>query len=238
MAALARQVSSAMRPAASRRRRPFRRLGGRGLLGGSGLLGGCGRFGEEQELEGVVAFAAGPVEPTQQGIEAVSQRLVIVAFWPHQDGDLGRALQWISTAHVRRYHKHYHSSGHVWQGRFKAFPIEEDDHLLTVLRYVERNPVRAELVARAQDWGWSSVCERDAGQAPAWLEVGPVPRPKRWLEWVNRPLTEGELARVRLSVVRGSPYGSDDWVTQAALRLGLEHTLRPRGRPRKKPEIK
>ncbi len=57
---------------------------------------------------------------------------------PHHDGDLGRWMQWLMTAHVRRYHRHYGGSGHVWQGRFKAFPIQKDDHLLTVLRYVER----------------------------------------------------------------------------------------------------
>ena len=56
------------------------------------------------------------------------------------------------TAHVRRYHGHYRSSGHVLQGRFKAFPIQHDDHLLTVLRYIERNPLHAGLVARAEDW--------------------------------------------------------------------------------------
>ena len=59
------------------------------------------------------------------------------------DGDLLRWMQWLLTSHVRRYHRHYRSSGHVWQGRFKAFPIQADEHLLTVLRYVERNPLRA-----------------------------------------------------------------------------------------------
>jgi len=80
-----------------------------------------------------------------------------LVLWPHRDGDLSRWMQWCLTAHVRRYHKHYRSSGHVWQGRFKAFPIEQDEHLLTVLRYVERNPLRAELVKRAELWRWSSL---------------------------------------------------------------------------------
>ncbi len=69
---------------------------------------------------------------------------------PHNDGELSAWMHWLHNAHVRRYHPHYHSSGHIWQGRFKAFPIQEDDHLLTVLRYVERNPVRANLVERAR----------------------------------------------------------------------------------------
>lgn len=67
---------------------------------------------------------------------------------PYADGDLGRWMQWLMTSHVRRYHRHYGSSGHIWQGRFKAFPIEEDEHFLTVLRSVERNALRARLVRR------------------------------------------------------------------------------------------
>jgi len=50
-----------------------------------------------------------------------------LVLWPHKDGDLGRWMQWLMTSHVRRYHRHYGGSGHVWQGRFKAFPIQEDD---------------------------------------------------------------------------------------------------------------
>ncbi len=69
---------------------------------------------------------------------------------PENDGDLSVWMHWLQNAHVRRYHKHYHSSGHLWQGRFKAFPIQEDEHLLIVLRYVERNPLRANLVRRGK----------------------------------------------------------------------------------------
>ena len=69
------------------------------------------------------------------------------------DGDLSRWMHWLLTAHVRRYQRHYHATGHVWQGRFKAFPIPDDDHLLVVLRYVERNPLHAGLVGRAEAWG-------------------------------------------------------------------------------------
>ena len=76
---------------------------------------------------------------------------------PHSDGDLGRWMQWLLTAHARRYHRHYGTSGHIWQGRFRAFPVQDDDHLIAVLRYVERNALRAELVARAEDWKWSSA---------------------------------------------------------------------------------
>jgi putative transposase len=156
---------------------------------------------------------------------------------PPADGDLSRWMHWLQNAHVRRYHQHYHSSGHIWQGRFRAFPTETDEYLLTVLRYVERNTVRANLVARAEQWPWSSARYwQDPGSRPSYLSVGPVPRPEPWLEWVNQALTTGEVEAVRQCVNRGTPFGSPGWVQQTAQRLHLESTLRPRGRPRKQGE--
>jgi putative transposase len=154
--------------------------------------------------------------------------------WPHEDGDLSRWMQWLMTAHVRRYHRHYASSGHVWQGRFKAFPIEQDEHYLTVLRYVERNARRADLVAHAEDWPWSSASIQ-AGTCPEGLvHPGPVDRGAQWLRRLNRAETEGELQQMRHCVNRGKPFGSDEWTVATASKLGLESTLRSRGRPRKK----
>jgi putative transposase len=156
-----------------------------------------------------------------------------LVLWPRGDGDLSRWMQWLLTSHVRRYHRHYHGSGHVWQGRFKAFPIEQDEHLLTVLRYVERNPLRARLVRRAENWAWSSLSWRPAGKRPAMLSDWPVPCPRNWLAHVNAVQTAAELAAVRRSVARGAPFGDKRWTERTANRLGLESSLRPRGRPTK-----
>lgn len=76
-----------------------------------------------------------------------------LALWPSADGDLNAYRMRLLTAQVRRYH-HYHGSGHVYQGRFRPFPLQVDGHLLTVLRSLERNPVRAGLVDRASDGPW------------------------------------------------------------------------------------
>ena len=73
--------------------------------------------------------------------------------WPHGDGDLSRWMQWLMTAHVRRHHRRYGTDGHLWQGRFKAFPVQKDGHLLSVLRYVERNPLRAGLFLTLEEMG-------------------------------------------------------------------------------------
>jgi len=157
-----------------------------------------------------------------------------LAVLPPGDGDLSRWMHWVQNTHVRRYHQHYHSSGHIWQGRFRAFPIQEDDHLLTVLRYLEGNPLRANLVARAEQWDWSSAGYWQSPEnRPSYLTPGPVPRPSNWLEWVNQPLTSGELEALRESIQRGKPYGDGTWVERTAKALHLESTLRPRGRPPK-----
>lgn len=154
-----------------------------------------------------------------------------LALWPRADGELSDYMMWLLTAHVRRYHQHYHSSGHVWQGRFRAFPIQEDDHLLTVLRYIERNPVRAGLVAKAEDWPRSSAAS--ARPVLPLVDAGPVPRPGDWLKRVNQAQTEAEVEKLRECLRRGRPYGHEVWMADTAVRLGLEASLRPRGRPRK-----
>ena len=126
----------------------------------------------------------------------------------------------------------------MYQGRFKAFPVESDEHFLTVARYVERNALRANLVERAQDWRWSSLWrrrERDKSKAKM-LSDWPVPRPSDWMRRVNRPVTDAELKSLRQSVRRGRPFGGDDWVQRIVKRLRLESTVRPPGRLRKTPD--
>lgn len=152
--------------------------------------------------------------------------------YPHDDGDLSRWMQWLMTSHVRRYHKVHQSSGHIWQGRFKAFPIQADDHLLVALRYVERNPLRARLVRKAEDWPWSSLHWLGRKSRPDWLVDLPTERPDRWRWLVNQPQTDDEEQAMRLSMQRGTPYGQAAWIKRTAARLGLESSLRPRGRPR------
>ena len=154
--------------------------------------------------------------------------------WPAGDGELSQWMHWVLNTHVRRYHQRHRSSGHIWQGRFKSFPIEQDEHLVTVLRYAERNALRANLVKRAEQWRWSSARLWAKGvERPSYLIPGPARRPADWLTWVNQPITQAELEALRRSVARGMPFGDDAWVKRSAAQLGLESTLRPRGRPKK-----
>ena len=154
---------------------------------------------------------------------------------PQQGGEMSRFLRWVTATHTMRYHAHYHSSGegHVYQGRFKSFPVQDDEHFLTVCRYVERNARRAQLVKRADDWRWGSLWRwlQKSEPAPSLLSSWPIPRLPRWVERVNAPLTDHELTAIRNCVQRGSPLGEPTWIESSVKRLGLESTLRPRGRP-------
>jgi putative transposase len=145
--------------------------------------------------------------------------------------DLSPWMQWLMTSHVRRYHKHYGGSGHVWQGCFKSFLIQGDEYLLSVLRYVEANPLRAGLVSVAHEWEWSSHRERLEIVPGDLLGNPPIEMPQRWSEWVNRVAVKGELDAIRRSVNRQNPYGDSDWQKMIIRKFGLESTVRPRGRP-------
>jgi putative transposase len=112
--------------------------------------------------------------------------------WPHEDGDIARYMQWLMTAHVWQFRKSHPGHGHVWQGRYKSFPVQDDHHLLVLIQYVERNPVRAGLVDRAEDWPWSSAGRNSLTTSP-W----PVPNPPNWLELLGRPEEAKELAKLR-----------------------------------------
>ncbi len=156
-----------------------------------------------------------------------------LVLWPCADGDLSRWMQWLLTSHVRRYHRHYHGSGHVWQGRFKAFPIEQDEHLHTVLRYVERNPLRAKLVRRAEAWAWSSLAWRGGQAAGVARRLAGALSASLVHERECRA-DRGRIGGLAAQRCAGAPFGEERWSQRIAERLGIEASLRPRGRPKKR----
>jgi putative transposase len=141
-----------------------------------------------------------------------------LCLYPHNDGDLGRFMQRVTTAHVSQFRRTYPGVGHVWQGRFKAFAAQDDAHLMNVLAYIERNPVRAGLAERAEQWEWSSAFVRlqpiEATRNSVVLDDWPVPRPADWLERINRSEREDVLAAIRKCALRDAPYGSAEWIAR------------------------
>ncbi len=155
--------------------------------------------------------------------------------WPEHDGELATFMQRLTITHVRRWqeNRHYVGLGHVYQGRYKSFPVEEDEHFFAVARYVERNALRANLVSRAEEWRWSSLWRRCCGgiEEKAVLAQWPLALPSDWLERANRPDSEKELEALRRSVQRGRPYGASGWQRRIAKRLRLQSAYRSAGRP-------
>ena len=157
--------------------------------------------------------------------------------WPECDGELAAFMQRLTITHVRRWQEHrgYAGLGHVYQGRYKSFPVESDEHFWVVARYVERNALRAHLVLRAEEWRWSSLWQRchRTGEERSLLAAWPIDMPANWLERVNQTDDAQELEALRRSVQRGRPFGQPEWQKEIAQRLGLESAYRPTGRPRK-----
>ncbi len=158
--------------------------------------------------------------------------------WPRRNDNLSKFMGWMTLTHTQRWHAHRKSSGsgHVYQGRFKSFPVEPGDHLLTVCRYVERNALKANLVERAEDWMWSSLWRREHGsdEQKSLLSDWPIQRPGNWLSLVNRPQTQAEVEAIQRAIKRGSPFGSESWAERIVKKLNLESTIRPQGRPKLK----
>jgi putative transposase len=114
---------------------------------------------------------------------------------PRVDGGMSAFIGWITLTHTQRYHAHHRTTGygHVYQGRYKSFPIEDDDHFHVVCRYVERNALRANLVKRAEQYRWGSLWNWLGGESPIALSAWPVRRLPNWIGRVVQALGDEEL---------------------------------------------
>lgn len=182
----------------------------------------------------------------QEALEFVSMRILAyclmpnhwhLVLYPKQDGELSEFMQRVALTHTQRYHAKTNTIGygHIYQGRYKSFPVQKDYHLLTVIRYVERNAKRAGLAIRAEDWKWSSVHARLYGneKQKKILSSWPVEIPNNYLDWLNQNLPKEEIEHIRFALKRNRPYGGEGWVNRTVSQFGLETAMRPRGRPKK-----
>jgi putative transposase len=115
--------------------------------------------------------------------------------------------------------------------------VQDDGHLLTLLRYAEANPIRANLVRDARRWQWCSLCLRGRKRSKPGSESNltlarwPIDEPDDWIDLVHEKLPPKELKRLRESVNRGRPWGDEKWVLATARRFRLTQSLRGVGRP-------
>jgi putative transposase len=181
----------------------------------------------------------------EQAVERSNMRLLAYALmpnhwhmvvWPREDGELSRFVGWLTLTHTQRWHafRRNAGTGHLYKGRFKSLPVQEDEHLRILCRYVERNPLTANLVEKVEDWRWSSLWRRISGSADQrqLLSDWPIERGANWLRHVQTPITSKEVAAIVECIDRGRPFGDLTWQQRTAARMGLQSTLRPIGRPK------
>ena len=129
---------------------------------------------------------------------------------------ISRIVQSLLVSQTQRFHRFHRSGGHVWQGRFKSPVIQDDDHLLTVLRYIEANPLRAGMVERAGDYPWSSfACHGEGRNDPLLdavasyeaLATYAAVRQRRWSAYVHCSRRRRKRRRFAAAVRRGCPTG-------------------------------
>lgn len=192
-------------------------------------------FREPHDCEAFLGFMAAAAKrvPMRVFAFAIMETHFHLLLWPLRGEELSAYMCCLMNAHVRHYQAVHQltGTGHVYQGRFKNFIIQNDAHLMNVLRYVEANPLRAGCVGSADEWPWSSIGR--SGRGLELLADSPVQRPANWLEIVNRPLPTEDLVALRTSVRRSRPYGDGAWVDRVVRTYGLHHTVREVGRPRR-----
>lgn len=155
-----------------------------------------------------------------------------LVLWPDGDQDLAAFMKLLTGIHAQEWRRLRGTTGRgaVYQGRYKAIAVQQDPHLLRLCRYVERNAVRAKLVASAEDWPWTSASMSARSPERPALTPWPVPRPGNWLELLNTPEPPATLNRIRAAIRAGRHYGTPSWRFRTAQRLRWPSGDRSRGR--------
>ena len=158
-----------------------------------------------------------------------------IVIWPRKDGELASFVRWLSHTHAVRCRaaRGTRGDGRLYQGRFRSFPVERSE-AWSLLRFVERSAKSGGMVKRAEQWRWGSLWARRHPEAECHklLSSALAPTPREWVRRVNAAVSEKDLARFQLSVQRSRPFGGERWQVNICRKWGLEHTMRPRGRPR------
>jgi putative transposase len=152
-------------------------------------------------------------------------------------GDLSAFMHWITTTHTVRYHLAYGTtgSGHISQGCFKIFPVQRNNYYLTLLKYIEANPVKASMVKDAAQWPWSSYLLHIGAITNSPIEIykSPITLPTDWHIMIHKNISRTKTELIATAIKRGRPLGDPKWVTKTTKALCIESSLSPRGRPRK-----
>lgn len=175
------------------------------------------------------------IDILEETVELLDMRLLAYCLMPNHwhlllepkvDGDLSRFMSRLTNTHVKQYQSKYSlvGMGHLYQGRYKAFLIENGHYFYTVLRYVERNAVRAKLCSRAEVWTWGSAFLRANGKTKI-LSPLPIDIPSSYIDDLNLPLSASEQEAVKQSEICSIPFASEAW--QENMKVVIEQKSNP-----------
>jgi putative transposase len=161
-----------------------------------------------------------------------------LVLYPKNDGDLVKFMSWLTITHTKRWHieKNTIGEGHIYQGRYKSFICQNDNHFITLVKYVEQNALKAKLVDKAENWRWSSVWRRENGtnEQKKILSDWPVSISEDYLFSINQIQMKPDEEVIEKSIIKSNPFGDDLWVAKNVKHFGIEQTLRNVGRPKTK----
>jgi putative transposase len=135
----------------------------------------------------------------KKGVEKFQMRIVAyclmpnhfhLVLYPRQDKDVQKFMQWITLIHTQEWHVEHGTvgTGHLYQGRYKSFLIKKDVHLQSVIRYVERNPVKAGLARLPEEWNFSSAAKRIKNKTnKEWVSEWPIEMPVDYKSFLYDP---------------------------------------------------
>ncbi len=157
-------------------------------------------------------------------------------------GDVSRAMRVVGQTYVQSFNTRYRRCGTLWQGRFKSCLVDSDRYLLSVMRYIELNPVRAAMVNSAQDWRWSSVHTHLGLAGDPLLSPHPVytalgadiaERAMAYVQWLKAGIEDQSLAAIRRYIAQERALGDERFQAMVEKTLNRPAACRPRGRPKK-----
>lgn len=161
-----------------------------------------------------------------------------------EKASISKIMQTITIAHTRRFHQKYRTSGHIWQGRFKSPLVSADEYLLTLMRYIEQNPVRAGIVKHPKQFQFSSYKANtsikndgfvDKDDNPVFLGLGNTmeERTARYEQFASELLNEDNLKLIRKTLGGQTHYTSEKFLRQIQEILPHKREMH-RGCPRQK----
>ena len=155
---------------------------------------------------------------------------------PREEDSLAKVFSISHMRYSQYFNKKKKASGHLWQGRFYSCVLDED-YLVAALRYVERNPVRAEIVRKPWRWKWSSAGVH-VGQGDGVINLENITTlidttAEEWKEYIDLDENEEEVENIRKHTLLGRPLGTTDFIAKLGKRIGMVLSVLPRGRPKK-----